>query len=31
VLPANVRRLVDSSNAYLLGIAREAGIDIRRG
>ena len=28
---ANVRRLVDSSNGYLLGLAREAGIDIRRG
>jgi cytosine/adenosine deaminase-related metal-dependent hydrolase len=26
-----VRRLVDQSNAYLLGLMREAGMDIRRG
>jgi 5-methylthioadenosine/S-adenosylhomocysteine deaminase len=28
---ARVRALVESSNAYLLGLAKEAGIDIRRG
>jgi 5-methylthioadenosine/S-adenosylhomocysteine deaminase len=28
---ADLRKLVDSSHDYLLGLAREAGVDIRRG